>query len=94
MRYVCLLTFILPVTLAAQDGAAIYKERRASCHAAGEGRASKQVSLKAMSGEGDVLAKLRQADFSFLIQPNFLEHHFGPGALQEIRLLVQKGRYR
>ena len=55
MRYVCLLTFILPVALAAQDSAAIYKERCASCHAAGEGRAPKQDSLKAMSGEGDVL---------------------------------------
>ena len=44
MRYVCPLTFILPVTLAAQDGAAIYKERCASCHAAGEGRAPKQDS--------------------------------------------------
>ena len=56
-------SFIVPVTLAAQDGAAMYKERCASCHAAAEGLAPKQDSLKAMSGEGDVPAKLRQADF-------------------------------
>ncbi len=31
MRYVCLLALILPA-LSAQDGAAIYKERCASCH--------------------------------------------------------------
>ena len=44
MRYVCLLTFILPGTLAAQDGAAIFKQRFASCHAAGVGCAPKQDS--------------------------------------------------
>jgi cytochrome c5 len=54
MRYVCLLIFIIPATLAAQaaqDGATIYKERCASCHDAGEGRAPKLDALKAMSGE-------------------------------------------
>jgi len=57
MRYVCLLVLILlPATLvaqngAAQDGAAIYKERCASCHDATEGRAPKLDVLKAMSGE-------------------------------------------
>ena len=31
MRYVCLFVLMLPA-LSAQDGAAIYKERCASCH--------------------------------------------------------------
>ncbi len=51
MRYVCLLVLILPAMLGAQDGAAIYKERCASCHDAGEGRAPKLDALKAMTGE-------------------------------------------
>jgi cytochrome c2 len=36
---------------AAQDGAAIYKERCASCHDAADGRAPKLDELKAMTGE-------------------------------------------
>jgi len=56
MRYVCLLAWIslvliLPATLDAQDGAAIYKARCASCHDAAEGRAPRMDALKAMSGE-------------------------------------------
>ena len=51
MRCVCLLTFILPAMLIAQDGAAIYKERCASCHDAAEGRAPKLDALKTMTGE-------------------------------------------
>ena len=65
MRYVCLLVSILvwillvlffPATLDAQDGAAIYKERCASCHAAAEGRAPRMDALKAMSGEAIYIA--------------------------------------
>lgn len=51
MRYVCTLILILAAKLAAQDGAAIYKERCASCHDAAEGRAPKLDALKAMTGE-------------------------------------------
>src|SRR5262245_40409575 len=56
MRYVCLLAvmmLILSVTsLSAQDGAAIYKERCASCHDAPQGRVPPLSAIKAMSGEG------------------------------------------
>jgi outer membrane protein assembly factor BamB len=55
MRYVCLLAFIMPV-LSAQDGAAIYKERCASCHDAPEGRVPSLAAIKAMSGEAIYLA--------------------------------------
>jgi predicted CXXCH cytochrome family protein len=41
MRYVYLLISRLPAMLAAQDGAAIYKERCVSCHDAAESRAPK-----------------------------------------------------
>jgi len=51
MRYVCLLISILPAMMIAQDGAAIYKERCASCHDTAEGRAPKMDALKAMTGE-------------------------------------------
>ena len=56
MRYVCLLVLILlvltfPATAGAQDGAAIYKERCASCHDAADSRAPKMEALKAMTGE-------------------------------------------
>ena len=50
MRYVCLLAVMLPV-LSAQDGAAIYKERCASCHDKPEGRVPTFAAIKAMSGE-------------------------------------------
>jgi polyvinyl alcohol dehydrogenase (cytochrome) len=56
MRYVCLLISILAATLAAQDGAAIYKERCASCHDAADGRAPKLDALKAMTGEAIYLS--------------------------------------
>src|SRR5580700_4954536 len=52
MRYVCLLALILPA-LSAQDdaGAAIYKERCASCHDVPAERVPPLSSIKAMSGE-------------------------------------------
>jgi polyvinyl alcohol dehydrogenase (cytochrome) len=50
MRYVCLLVLTLPI-LYAQDGAAIYKERCASCHDAPEGRVPAIGAIKKMSGE-------------------------------------------
>src|SRR5215831_12881021 len=50
MRYVCLITLILPV-LSAQDGAAIYKERCATCHDAPKERIPSLAAIKAMSGE-------------------------------------------
>ena len=55
MRYVCLFALILPV-LSAQDGAAIYKERCASCHDAPEGRVPALGAIKAMSGEAIYVA--------------------------------------
>src|SRR5262245_18008641 len=55
MRYVCLLAAIVLVlstqSLSAQDGAAIYKERCASCHDSPEGRTPALSAIKAMSGE-------------------------------------------
>jgi polyvinyl alcohol dehydrogenase (cytochrome) len=50
MRYVCLFALILPV-LPAQDGAAIYKERCASCHDSPKARVPTLAAIKAMSGE-------------------------------------------
>jgi polyvinyl alcohol dehydrogenase (cytochrome) len=50
MRYVCLFALIAPA-LFAQDGAAIYKERCASCHDKPEGRVPTMATIKAMSGE-------------------------------------------
>ncbi len=50
MRYVCLFALMLPV-LFAQDGAAIYKERCASCHDAPKARVPALAAIKAMSGE-------------------------------------------
>src|SRR5581483_8031020 len=50
MRYVCLFALMAPV-LFAQDGAAIYKERCASCHDAPKGRVPALAAIKAMSGE-------------------------------------------
>src|SRR4051812_15539955 len=55
MRYVCLFISMIPV-LQAQDGAAIYKERCASCHDAPEGRVPALNAIKAMSGEAVYLA--------------------------------------
>ena len=58
MRYVCLLGLIVlcaPV-LHAQDGAAIYKERCASCHEMPEGRVPALSTIKAMSGEAIYIA--------------------------------------
>lgn len=49
MRYVCLLALITPV-LYAQDGAAIYKERCASCHDAPQGRVPALSTIKQMTG--------------------------------------------
>src|SRR5271170_7649170 len=55
MRYVCL--FILTITgLSAQDGAAIYKERCASCHDMPAARVPSLESIKAMSGEAIYIA--------------------------------------
>src|SRR6516162_7291726 len=55
MRYVYLLALIILTlstqVLSAQDGAAIYKERCASCHDAPEGRVPPLSAIKAMSGE-------------------------------------------
>jgi polyvinyl alcohol dehydrogenase (cytochrome) len=50
MRYVCLFAVMMPL-LSAQDGAAIYKERCASCHDMPEGRTPSLSTIKEMSGE-------------------------------------------
>ncbi|HEY7338579.1 MAG TPA: PQQ-binding-like beta-propeller repeat protein [Bryobacteraceae bacterium] len=55
MRYVCLLVLTLPV-LSAQDGAAIYKERCASCHDMPQERVPSIAAIKAMSGEAVYVA--------------------------------------
>jgi polyvinyl alcohol dehydrogenase (cytochrome) len=55
MRYVCL--FILTIQgLLAQDGAAIYKERCASCHDMPAARVPSLEAIKAMSGEAIYIA--------------------------------------
>ena len=51
MRYVCLLALLLPALSSAQDGAAIYKERCASCHDNPAERVPSLSAIKAMSGE-------------------------------------------
>ncbi len=55
MRYVCLLALLLPALSpaqnSAQDGAAIYKERCASCHDTPTERVPSITAIKAMSGE-------------------------------------------
>lgn len=60
MRYVCLFGLILMVlctpVLHAQDGAAIYRERCASCHDMPEGRVPALSTIKAMSGEAIFIA--------------------------------------
>src|SRR5262245_476440 len=60
MRYVCLLALTILVlstqVLSAQDGAAIYKERCASCHDAPEGRVPPITAIKAMTGEAIFVA--------------------------------------
>src|SRR6202035_4330298 len=50
MRYAFLLAIIAPA-LSAQDGAAIYKERCASCHDMPAARIPSLATIKAMSGE-------------------------------------------
>src|SRR5262245_12963202 len=60
MRYVCLLVLfaiaVLPQLASAQDGAAIYKERCASCHDAPTERVPPLSAIKAMRGEAIYLA--------------------------------------
>src|SRR5262245_54892026 len=60
MRYVCLLALSILVlsaqVLSAQDGAAIYKERCASCHDAPQGRVPSLSAIKAMTGEAIYIA--------------------------------------
>src|SRR5436190_23087668 len=60
MRYLCLLTVMLLVlsvpVLYAQDGAATYKERCASCHDMPQGRTPALSAIKAMSGEAIYVA--------------------------------------
>ena len=60
MRYVCLFTvmvLVLSVGMSsAQDGAAIYKERCASCHDMPEGRTPALSAIKAMTGEAIFVA--------------------------------------
>ena len=58
MRYVCLFALITS-TLCAQDGAAIYKERCASCHDSAAPRVPSLSTIKAMSGEAIYLALTR-----------------------------------
>lgn len=58
MRYVCLFA-LLTSTLWAQDGAAIYDERRASCHDTPAPHVPSLSTIKAMSGEAIYLALTR-----------------------------------
>jgi mono/diheme cytochrome c family protein len=58
MRYLYLLA-LLTSTLWAQDGAAIYKERCASCHDTPAARVPSLSTIKTMSGEAIYLALTR-----------------------------------
>ena len=58
MRYVCLFALI-HLALSAQDGAAIYKERCASCHDMPAARVPSLSAIKAMSGEAIYMALTR-----------------------------------
>jgi polyvinyl alcohol dehydrogenase (cytochrome) len=58
MRYVCLLA-LLTSTLWAQDGAAIYKERCASCHDTPAARVPSLSTIKTMTGEAIYMALTR-----------------------------------
>lgn len=55
MRFVCLIALVAPA-LFAQDGAALYKERCASCHDAPQGRVPPLGAIKAMTGQAIYLA--------------------------------------
>jgi polyvinyl alcohol dehydrogenase (cytochrome) len=55
MRYVCLLALLTPA-LFAQDGAAIYKERCASCHDTAQPRVPALSAIKAMAPENVYVA--------------------------------------
>ncbi len=55
MRYAFLFALMMPV-LSAQDGAAIYKERCASCHDMPAARVPALATIKAMSGEAIYIA--------------------------------------
>lgn len=60
MRYVCLLTVLLPAVFGqastAEDGATIYKERCAKCHDSPTEKIPSLATIKAMSGEGIYVA--------------------------------------
>jgi polyvinyl alcohol dehydrogenase (cytochrome) len=62
MRYACLFAVALTFTvlsaqvLSAQEGAAIYKERCATCHDAPDGRTPSLSAIKAMSGQAIYIA--------------------------------------
>ena len=69
MRYVCLLVLTLPL-LSAQDGAAIYKERCASCHDADQvksTRATKEQWAEIVSRMNDKGASLSAKDSQVLV---------------------------
>jgi polyvinyl alcohol dehydrogenase (cytochrome) len=55
MRYACLFVLMMPI-LFAQDGAAIYKERCASCHDMPQARVPSLATIKAMSAEAIYIA--------------------------------------
>src|ERR1700678_4514849 len=58
MRYACLFA-LLTSTLWAQDGAAIYKQRCASCHETPTPRVPSMSTIKSMSGQAIYLALTR-----------------------------------
>src|SRR4029077_6612234 len=51
MRYACLLILTMTGLVKAQDGAALYKERCASCHDSPQGRVPSISAIKQMTGE-------------------------------------------
>src|SRR4051812_49171166 len=51
MRYAYILILILAGLLKAQDGAALYQKRCASCHDSAQGRVPSIAAIKQMTGE-------------------------------------------
>src|SRR6478735_6875186 len=98
MRYVCLLipmVLFTSVLASAQDGAAIYKERCASCHDAPQGRIPLLSTIKGMTGEAVYLALTagamkEQASGLSITQLFALIGYIGPTGGRSTKLTFEK----
>src|SRR5215467_7103468 len=98
MRYVCLLIpmiLLTSVLASAQDGAALYKERCASCHDAPQGRIPALSTIKGMTGESLYLALTtgamkEQASGLSITQLFSLIGYIGPTGGRSTKLTFEK----